>query len=796
MGPKELSAEEVTFRFAEEEIAELLSENSTGEIIGQPRGLRALKIGTEIRARGYNILVTGLSGTGRYTAVRQVLQDYRADRSLLRDIAFVYNFRKPDNPRVLYFAAGQAGEFKKATHQLVENLKTLVPARLESDAFKRQRDRILQRIEEQEARVLGNLEQRLADDSFRIIQIQEGEGEAADIVPIYNGRETDFDELKSLAASGEISEEDLKQTRERYYLYIDEMKRTFQDLRLARDKAEQRLDAAKEETVRPLIQAEVDHVAQQFTGEKVQQYLRDVQIDILANLYIFTLGRPVTDQSGNPALIRYGVNVILDNANTERAPVIFQNHPTYAHLFGTVESHFEMSGESRTSFMMIRAGSLIQACGGFLVVSADDILQDEDVWHGLKRALQIEQVEIHPALGPFRTPGPLIKPEPVEINAKVIIVGGESLYDLLYHYDEEFYKYFKISAEFDTVMDRTPHSTRGYLGYLRGVVERESLRDLRPDGMAALVEYGVRVAEQRNKLTTRFSLITDILREANYWAGEQGQEAITRSAVEQALQERRFLHSLPEEKIDEEVVSGELIIRLTGSEVGRVNGLAVHDRGYYAFGRPTVISARVSPGDDGVINIERESGLSGEIHDKGIFILEGFLRSTFARDFPLSITASVCFEQSYIEVDGDSASSSEVYALLSAIVNVPVRQDIAVTGSVSQTGEVQAIGGATEKVEGFYDICRKSGLTGNQGVIIPQQSCNSLILSREVEQAVASGSFHVYSVSTVNDGIEILTGMQAGVRNKRGEYPQGTFNHLVERRLKEMASRLKAYSGS
>jgi predicted ATP-dependent protease len=372
-------------------------------------------------------------------------------------------------------------------------------------------------------------------------------------------------------------------------------------------------------------------------------------------------------------------------------------------------------------------------------------------------------------------------------------MGNENTYDALYNTDEDFPKLFKIHAEFDYVMERDQRGMKEYVGFIRKICAQENLPRFEHSGIAALVEFGVRAAEFRSKLTTRFSLIADLIREAAHQAPLCGKQTVDRALVERALEERRFLCGLPECKIDEQILSGELLISLAGKTVGRINGLGIIDRGYYAFGRPLVITARTAPGHDGIINIERESGLSGEIHDKGVLIIEGYLQALYATDFPLSVRASICFEQSYIEVDGDSASSAEIYVLLSAIAALPLRQDIAVTGSVNQMGDIQPVGGVSEKIEGFYEVCRKTGLSGTQGVIIPRLNLPNLILSAEVQKALREGSFHLYAVSTVDEGMEILTGLPAGKKNAGGTFPPSSVNGRVRRRLREMALLVKEF---
>jgi predicted ATP-dependent protease len=503
------------------------------------------------------------------------------------------------------------------------------------------------------------------------------------------------------------------------------------------------------------------------------------------------------EDQGDPSdFERYQINVVVDHGETKRAPVVYETNPDYQRLFGTQEYAQESGGEIKSGFMYLRAGAMLQASGGFLILRGDDLLTQEDLWNTLKRALDTETTEVRSAAGSTPVPSGFLKPEPVRISVKVVILGSEHLYDVLFNHDEEFGKLFKVPAEFDASMPRNAESTREYISFIKMIVGEEGLLPTNPDAVAAVVEYGVRLSEFRDRLSTRFSLVADLLREADYWARKADRRAIDREAVERAMAKRMYFSNLPEEKIDDQILSGELLISVTDRAVGRINGLAIVDRGYYSFARPILITARTAPGDAGIVNIERESGLSGEIHDKGVYILEGFLHSKYARTFPLSIHASVAFEQSYVEVDGDSASSPEVYVLLSAIAEIPLRQDIAVTGSVNQMGEIQPVGGISEKVEGFFAVCKKVGLTGRQGIVIPRQNLPNLILNREVQRAVEAGDFHIYSVETIDEGLEILSGIPAGAPTEDGGFEAGSINARVAHRLQEMAHQVKSFGGS
>ncbi|HKJ84891.1 MAG TPA: AAA family ATPase [Spirochaetia bacterium] len=789
---KELSPEEVAFSISSEDIRALDDGSEHFDIIGQPRALRALRLAIDIEGKGYNIFATGLAGTGKRTAIMKVLKNFQPRKSRLRDIVFVHNFTSPDRPRVLYFRPGEAREFRKAIVELIDRFRHTINALFVDQGYKQERDRLVMQAEGRETQAVTEFEEKLNKEGFEIVQVDEADDQRADIAPIFEGESASFDDLQRRVTKGEIEERAWNDIREKYYTFMDEMKEIFQQLRTERMTVEESLRALQIDLVKPELEAEVARVRLDFPDARVHHYLDGLLEDAVQNLQWFRTPDENAEETEPAPLWRYGVNIVVDNAETSGVPVVFESHPDYQKLFGSQESIGDPMGERTSTFMQLRSGSLLQASGGFLILRAEDILSEEDAWNSLKRALQDGTTEIRPLPNPMN-PGPSLKPEPVEVAVKVIIMGSENVYDYLYNLDEEFQKLFKVPAEFDSVMVRTEQATREYIGFMRMICRDESLREIDHDGIGAIAEFGVRLSEFRDRLSTQFSKIADLIREADYWASREHHKQVSRIDVERALRERKYLYDLPEEKIDEQILSGELLIAVSERAVGRINGLAVLDRGYYGFARPMLITARVAPGDDGIMNIERESGLSGEIHDKGVYILQGFLQSTYATDFPLNMNASVAFEQSYVEVDGDSASSTEIYVILSAIANVPLRQDVAVTGSVNQMGQIQPVGGISEKVEGFYEVCKKIELTGTQGVIIPRQNIPNLILNPELQTAVAEGQFHIYAIETIDEGMEILTGMESGVRNADGHYSEGTLNALVEQRLRDMAQVVKDF---
>ncbi len=806
----ELGTEEIAFSVenakALEAIRSTAPESGAAEwgktVIGQPRALEALRLGVRVRAKGYNIHVSGAPGTGRRTAILRVLAEEPASTDHLRDIVYVYNFTLPLEPTALVLPAGGGKAFKRDLHRMVEALKRIIRLQAESRAARREGTDLSREFEEKENSLLAAFETKLLADGFKPIQVDAGDGLAMDIVPV--GQNADsiagFDALQAKVVSGELTQDAYDELRRRWYGHMDGMKNLFAELRKGRIEMEARNEELRTMALAPQVAAETTLIAEKWPDPKIRLWVVSLEKDIMSHVFLFSTER--NDDSGsvpikrhrNSALARYGANLLVDHEGHSRAPVVMESHPSAVNLFGTVEPKPDDEGDTRSAFLRIRAGSFLRASGGFLLLKAEDILADEEAWLALKRALQDGRAEIQSRDGSLG-PGGWLKPEAPKADVKVIMIGGESSYDILYQADPDFQKLFKVHAEFDSSMPMDASSVNDYASFTRRVCLDEELLPLDASGLAAVIEQGARLTEYRSRLSTRFGMIADLLREADYRSRLSGSAVIAADDVHGAVETRMRLANLPEEKLEDMIATGEIILQASGNAIGRVNGLAVHDRGYFAFGMPAVISAQVSPGEGGVINIEGESGLSGEIYDKAVLIVEGFLRSRYARDFPLAVTASICFEQSYTAVEGDSASSTAIYALLSAIADIPLRQDIAVTGSLNQIGQVQPVGGVNEKIEGFYRVCRHAGLSGTQGVMIPRRNVVNLTLSREVQNAVTSGAFHVWAVSTIDEGITVLTGMVAGAADSRGDFPPDSFNGKVRRELLRMARTVKSYLG-
>jgi ATP-dependent Lon protease len=605
-----------------------------------------------------------------------------------------------------------------------------------------------------------------------------------------------------MVEEGKYSKEDLEKTREKQAGLINELEDIFKETRKAEKEIKEELTSLDNEVISPAVKDSISDIKEKFNDEKVRQYLDEVQEDILANLGRFREKEETPPPI--PGLVmpqmadsfsEYQVNVLVDNSETKGAPIIVETTPNYRNLFGTIERVVERTGIWKTDFLHIKAGSFLRANGGYLIFNALDALMEPWVWPTLKRTLKNQVIEMQTYDPFYFFSTSALKPEPVECNTKVIMIGDTQIYYLLYSLDDDFKKIFKIKADFDSVMNKDNEKIQQYTAFVRKICDEDKLRPFDKTGIAAVVEYGVRITGRQKKLSTRFHLIADLLREANYWAEKDGSTVVTEANVEKAIEKRVYRVNLIEEKIQEMIDDGTILIDSDGVVVGQVNGLSVYNLGDYMFGKPSRITAKTSLGKAGIINIEREAEMSGPIHNKGVYILAGYLRGKYAQDKPITMSASLCFEQSYSGVEGDSASSTEIYALLSSISGLPLRQDIAVTGSVNQKGEIQPIGGVNEKIEGFYDVCKAKRLTGKQGVMIPHLNVEDLMLRKDVVRAVKEGNFHIYPVKTIDEGIEILTGVEAGESQGDGRFKEGTVNAMVDKKLRELGMKIKEFEG-
>ncbi len=763
----------------------------THEIIGQERALNAIKLGLEVGHEGYNIFVTGMVGTGRTTAVGRLLKELKKREARPNDICYVNNIKNPDMPEVLIFKAGEGIKFKKDMEDLIDNLKKRIPAVFESDYYINQRKEIIEKYEEGSKARFKEFEKRIQETGFAIVRTQMGPFVKSDVMPVFDGNAVTLDQLERLIDEGKITRERFDEIKNKQGELEEELRAIFKAARSVERQIADALNDLNNRVIKPTIKDLIDDIKMKYSNEKANRYLEEVALAILSGLERFLEKEeqqtPLPIPKVEDRFIDFQVNVVVDNSETKGSPIIVETSPNYRNLFGTIERVVDRFGGIKTDFSKIKAGSLLRATGGYLVLNALDVLIEPGVWQTLKRTLRngVIDIQTYDPFYIFATTA--LKPEPIECTAKVVMIGNSYLYSLLYNYDEDFKKIFKVKADFDTVMNNTIKTRNQYASFICVICREEKLLPFDRAGVAAVIEYGARIAGRKGKLTTRFNIVADVLREACYWAQKENAKPVTDRHVTKAIEERIERVSLIEDKIAELIQNGTIIIDCTGKDIGQVNGLAVYDTGEYSFGKPTRITAKTTMGRAGIVNIEREADLSGKIHNKGVLILSGYLRWKYGEDRPLVMTASICFEQSYGEVEGDSASSTEVYAILSSLARLPLRQDIAVTGSVNQKGEIQPIGGVNQKIEGFYSVCKARGLTGKQGVLIPHINIPDLMLKDEVVQAVRKGKFHIYPVKTIDQGIEILTGKEAGVRLKDGSFKKGTVNYLVDKRLRELA---------
>ena len=781
--------------------------NKSDSIIGQNRAVKAITLGLEIESPGYNIYVSGMTGTGKTTTIKNLLSQLDLKKLIPDDICYVHNFKDPDMPRAIKFPAGSGRKLQKDMDDLVAHLRKEIPLILESDEFKKESEEVINTYRKKQKEIIREFNDRLLKENFQLVQFQMGPFTRQDVAPIVEGRPVPFEQIEAMAEEDKFSKEELATIRTKIVDLRIELDSVMRETRDIEREIRQQITILEHKYGSPAVMEQISDLRLRYvdSNEKVNGYLDEVQEHILSNLKIFQEKEEDQQQQQQQALpfpmpqapvrrfTEFKVNVLVDNSATEKAPIVIETAPTFKNLFGTIEREVDRSGLWRTDFTHIKAGSLLRANGGFIVFDALEALIEPGVWTFLKRTLKSRELNMQP-YDPFSFLPSAIKPEPIPLDIKVIIIGDDYLYYLLYNMEREFKEIFKTKAQFDTEMANSDENIREYVCLIKRIVDEEKLLDFDKRAVCTVVEYGVRLSGKQKKLSTRFSEIADLIREAHYWAKKGGSDLVSDKHVDQAYEEKINRVSQIEEKIQELIDDGTIMIDTDEKVVGQLNGLSVYDMGEYAFGKPSRITAKTSMGRAGIINIEREAKLSGRTHDKGVLILEGYFRGKYAQKKPLTMSSSICFEQSYGGVDGDSASSTEIYAILSSLSELPLRQDIAVTGSVNQKGEIQPIGGVNQKIEGFFDVCRARGLTGGQGVMIPQLNVPELILRKDVVKAVAEGKFHIWPVKTIDEGIELLTGVPAGVADEKGNYPENTVSYCVDKKLLALAEGLKAFA--
>ncbi|MCK9221075.1 MAG: AAA family ATPase [Limnochordia bacterium] len=760
-------------------------------IIGQPRAERAMQFGLLMERAGYNIFVSGIPGLGKNSYVREMVKEVAAKKSVPRDWCYVYNFDKPDEPIALDFPPGGGTEFATWVRELVDSLQEQIMQAFEGEEYAKRKAALLEDFTKESQQLFVDLESFAQERGFVLKRSNAG----LSAIPVVDGQPVDSEEMLKL-------DDDLKRRLESRHKELQEhMSETIRKMRCLEKEAKKQVDRLEKTVVEDIsLQPFLDLKEKYADIAPVQEYLNRMQEEMIENLDELKddehggLPIPWLRRMGREAgLAKYEVNLFIDNSNRSGAPVVFEPNPNYYNLQGKLEYRSEM-GMFVTDFRMLKPGAMHRANGGYLVLQAQDLLSNYVAWDAIKRVLRSGSVMIegiNEQLG--LTPMASLKPQPIPIDVKVILIGNPALYYLLENYDEDFGKLFKVKVDFDTETNRDNDNVEKYVSLIATICHKDNLKDFTKDAVAEVIEYSSRLAAHKRKLSTQFNQVLETIYEADAWAAADRSEHVERKHVQRAIAERRYRASLYEEKIQELINDGSILIDTEGKEVGQVNGLAVIDLGDYMFGKPSRITAETFVGEEGVINIEREARLDGRIHNKGVLILSGYLAGQYAREYPLSLSATLCFEQSYDGVDGDSASSAELYALLSSLAGVPVNQSLAVTGSINQKGEVQPVGAINEKIEGFFAVCKARGLTGDQGVVIPHRNMDNLMLCQEVVGAVEEGLFHIYAVEHVNEGIELVTGVPAGKRRTDGTYEKGTINYLVEKKLAQMAKNLSAF---
>jgi len=791
-GYRELKPEELTWRLDESALPfeTTAGLTDTGVVVGQERALRALEFGLGIKSQGYNIYVMGQPGTGKNSIVMKVLKKKAKEGPGPKDWLYMMNFKDPDKPRLVELPRGRGCDLEAEMDNLVEQLKKTVPKVFEGEEFEKKRQEIFGEHNKETSEIFDRLNGEARENGFSLEKSPRG----LILVPLKESGELMTHE--EFEAQEQARKQGIEEKGSQLQEKLNEV------IRQARDKEkdlQERLRGLNREFGIAAVGHLIDELMEKYAEfPKLKEYFDEVREDVLDHLEDFKAEVQQQTQmpfmpKQEPSFDRYKVNLLVNNCTIDGTPVIYEPNPTYPNLFGRIEQRMQY-GMATTNFTMIKPGALHRANGGYLVVNAIDLLRNPFAYDGIKRAIKNRSVVIEDAVEAYRmVPLYTIKPEPMPLDVKIVLIGVPYIYYLLYSLDEEYQKLFKVHVDFDSRMARAPGVVDAYAGFIAARCREEGLPAFSRSGVARVVEHAARLVSDKEKLSLRFMDVSDIIDEAAYWAREAGSETVDGVHVDRAAEEKVFRSSMLEEKIREAIAEGVIMVDVKGEAAGQVNGLSVIGLGGYAFGRPSRITARTYMGRAGMVNIEREVKMSGPIHDKGVMILTGYIGDRFAHDKPLSLSASIAFEQSYEGIEGDSASSTELYALLSSLSGLPLKQYVAVTGSVNQGGVVQPIGGVNEKVEGYYATCKALGLTGEQGVMIPESNVRHLMLKEEVVQAVREGRFHVWAVGTIDSGIELLTGVPAGERRPDGTYPEGTVNRLVDEKLKKLAKGLSEF---
>ncbi|MBM7556394.1 Lon protease family protein [Halanaerobacter jeridensis] len=730
------------------------------QLIGQDRAVKAMDIGLQVDQEGYNIFMSGITGTGRTTYAKRLAQDKSEEEPPPQDICYVYNFSESEKPRVLMLPAGVGSELKADMEELIEELKEEIPQSFSGEEYEEQKNQIMNSYQKKSNKLMEEFRKKAREEGFELENTPQG------LMPVAlneNNEPINQEEFQ------ELDEEEKEELREKSQQMQNELDQVMRKIRNLKDEAYQELNDLEKKIAFSVIQPIIAGMEEKYSDcQQVIDYLEAVKEDITENLDQFKEMSQQNNgsQKKNPLMMmgqqkqddnffhRYEINLFVNNEDADGAPVVYESNPTYYNLFGKIEGKTQF-GMISTDFTMIKKGAIHKANGGYLILKAKDVLSKFRAWESLKRVL-INQEAVVENIGEEyqRIPITTLKPEAIDLNVKVIMIGSPLLYQLLYHYDEEFKKLFKIKADFDVEMDRTSTNMKKFASFISHISRKEDLKHFTVDAVTKVIEYSSRLTGDRNKLSTRFNELLELIYEAN--ARSEDSQYVQFDDVLTAIEEKEYRDNLAEEKVQEMIEKEHILIDTEGEKVGQINGLAVYQTGQYSFGRPTKITARTFVGQSGLVNIEREVDMSGKIHNKGVMILSGFLGGKYAQDKPLSLSASLTFEQNYGGVDGDSASCAELLSLLSSLSKIDINQQLAITGSLNQKGEVQPIGGVNQKIEGFYKTCQQKGLTGDQGVVIPYQNVDNLMLKQEVLDAVDNGDFNIYAIKEIDEAIEIM----------------------------------------
>ncbi len=756
-------------------------------VIGQERAVQAIDFGLNMKSAGYNIFVTGPVGTGKSTIVGDIVRQYARKEECPPDWILVNNFSDPYRPVAIAVPPGCAYGFSKRMSKLVTDVRQALPKAFDNKEFQDRQAALQSQYSAAQENIFEDLSRKAAERQLRINRTKIGYQTLA----LKNDQPITQEDFENLPP------EEQTQIKENIRSFQAEIEATETQTNQLAQEHQVRIEKLMQEVALFLIRNRLNVLRQPFEGRKaIQGYLDAVQADMLENIQFFmptrengsgTAEEP-NNHLGGFSFTRYSVNVLADRRQVQGAPVIFEPNPTYQNVFGQIEKRAYL-GALKTDFTMVQAGSLLRANGGYLLMEIEAVMMNPMVWEALKRALQSKLLSIEDVASEMGYGVSSQRPEPIPLDVKVILLGGYAIFEKLQNFDSKFDKIFKVRADFDNEVDLSAETIGLYARFIARVAREENLRPFTPEGVAAMVEYGQRFAADQQKLSLRFGPIVGVLKEADFWARQMEAAAVTEAHIHKALHKRRFRYNLYEEKMAAAFEDESVLLDVTGGMVGQVNALAVYQMGDIAFGRPSRITAETFMGKPGLVSIEREAELSGSSHDKGVLILSGYLGRTFAQHHPLGLAISIAFEQSYGPIDGDSASSTELYAILSSLADLPIRQGIAVTGSVNQKGEIQAIGGVNQKIEGYFDVCRKRGLDGQQGVLIPRANVKNLMLKTEVVQAVAQGRFHIYQVAHATEGVELLTGVAAGTPDDDGNYPAESVYGRIQHKLKTFSER-------